>query len=582
MIEFHKEELSEQDFLEAANSIFSAEQKDFERIKSEKWYQALFHAITLNQDGKKYAVRGVRNLAQLQQLFIQFYVEHYRQTSDYLDAIMDSVMKNSTSIKALYGKLMLKLERQEGPESLSVEDAEILALLLCEYRDENGTVSERVQKYNRGVLSVLPCKIPSGSLNLHQISLLKSPKIVYRCFMEQCAVDETIDTKSWPVELRELLKDFELSDNTKMSIQDAVKREVEIAGIDYLLEKYGDIDSDIPDTAFVVYDEDESARYRDEEKQGGSRNDLNIFQSQMIFNRITGLLPAHLWETLERCEIRVEYLTQSINDSTNVMDGIDLVQGFKLSYHADSTTEALCWIFVIFTMNDLFICDEDGKVADIPLHSLLSAIENADELEIRAGKIDLYDNNGNVMEGSNKISIPRNRFNRYLIRDLRKSLECFIDEYGGFRPSVDYQIKKTVEQYIGQISKSSPVYLFTEIVENKKQKKQEKLLNNALQKYARRVQVRDVIGFIDTSLFGNGSDGLLFSTDGISFDYAFEKVFIHYDEINRIDFNAKRKSLMFYGNFSERKKDDSVPVIDNIFFNLVPLKQCIEEILYVI
>ena len=64
-IEYDAKKLTEKDLMAAANKIFEAEEHDFEKIKSEKWYQSLFHAITLNHDGKKYAVKGIHSLAKI-------------------------------------------------------------------------------------------------------------------------------------------------------------------------------------------------------------------------------------------------------------------------------------------------------------------------------------------------------------------------------------------------------------------------------------------------------------------------------------------------------------------------------------
>ena len=90
-----------------------------------------------------------------------------------------------------------------------------------------------------------------------------------------------------------------------------------------------------------------------------------------------------------------------------------------------------------------------------------------------------------------------------------------------------------------------------------------------------------MIGFIDTSLFGNGGDGILFSKYGIAFDYAFEKIFVRYNEIDSM-LIKKGKDLILYGKFSERKNDISAPSISNIFFNLSALEECLEEITYVV
>ena len=111
--------------------------------------------------------------------------------------------------------------------------------------------------------------------------------------------------------------------------------------------------------------------------------------------------------------------------------------------------------------------------------------------------------------------------------------------------------------------------------------KKKKKLKNALSKYALKVREDEVIGFIDTSLFGNGGSGILFSKQGIAFDYAFEKIFAKYEEINSMSIK-KGKDLVLYGNFSERKDDCNNPSISSIYFNLAALKECLEEIKYVV
>ncbi len=252
MIEYDIEQMTEEDLLAAANRIFTIEEKDFEKIKSEKWYQSLFHAITLNQDGKQYAVRGIHSLAKLQQLFMSIYVKNYRKSHDQLNAIIDAVTQNSETIKKLYATCVLNLEEQLSLSSLDVYDSEILALFLGEYRNSEGLVPEQVKKYNRGVLNALDQKVPKGMLDNHQIRKLKNPKVVYRCFMEQCAVDGTIDSQEWTDKIYEDLRDFELSDNSKSEIKESVKYEAEIAGVEYFIVKYSKNNAGVLDTDFEI------------------------------------------------------------------------------------------------------------------------------------------------------------------------------------------------------------------------------------------------------------------------------------------------------------------------------------------
>ncbi len=259
MIEFNTEQMTEKELVEAANSIFSSQEKDFEKIKSEKWYKTLFHAITLNQDGKKYAVRSIRSLAKLQQLFMSIYVKNYRVSHDQLNRVIEDVKNNSKAIKRIWDISMLNMEEQAGLETLTSQDSEILALFLGEYRDENGNVPDAVREYNRNVLLALKMPVPYGALDNHQIRELKSPRVVYRCFMEQCAIDGTIDTQEWSDSIYEDLKDFELSENTKNEIKDSVKYEAEIAGTEYFAVKYLSGNAGILDTDFELDFDEENA-----------------------------------------------------------------------------------------------------------------------------------------------------------------------------------------------------------------------------------------------------------------------------------------------------------------------------------
>lgn len=295
MVEFNADRMSEGELVEAANKIFTAQEADFEKIKSEKWYQTLFHAITLNQDGKKYAVRGINSLTKLQQLFMGIYVKNYRKTHEQLDAVIDTVTQNSAAIKKLYGMCVLNLEEQESLEVLDSQDAEILALFLGEYRDENGSVPLVVRDYNRGVLGALNQKVPNGSLDNHQIRRLKAPKVVYRCFMEQCAVDGTIDTQEWTDKIYEDLKDFELSENSKNEIKESVKNEAEIAGTEYFIVKYSKNNAGVLDIDFEIDLEASIDPFEAERKELKKQFDLVKLQILLVQFQMAYSILVAIW-----------------------------------------------------------------------------------------------------------------------------------------------------------------------------------------------------------------------------------------------------------------------------------------------
>jgi hypothetical protein len=257
MIEFNDKQMDENSLMEAAQEIFTAEEKDFEKIKSEKWYQVLFHAITLNQDGTEHAVKGVHSLAKLQQLFMKIFVEYYRNSYSKLNALIDDIRTTSEVVGKMYDLCVLNLRVQEDISSLNIRDKNILALFLGEYRDANGTVPKQVQRYNSGVLTALQLNMPEGELDSHQLRKLNNSEVVYRCFMEQCAVDGTIDTQEWCEAIYEDIKDFNLGDNAKSEIKAAVKHEADVAGIEHFMVKYTKGKEQINDNDFIIDKESE-------------------------------------------------------------------------------------------------------------------------------------------------------------------------------------------------------------------------------------------------------------------------------------------------------------------------------------
>ena len=86
----------------------------------------------------------------------------------------------------------------------------------------------------------------------------------------------------------------------------------------------------------------------------------------------------------------------------------------------------------------------------------------------------------------------------------------------------------------------------------------------------------EVIGLIDVSMFNNGNDGYLFTDDGIAFDYIFTKVFVRYDEIDKIEFGKNNKKIIIRGDFANTK--GNIPEIDNMYLNLNWLKDVLEEL----
>lgn len=597
MVEFNADQMSEGELVEAANRIFAAQEADFEKIKSEKWYQTLFHAITLNQDGKKYAVKGINSLTKLQQLFMGIYVKNYRKTHEQLDAVIDTVTQNSAAIKKLYGMCVLNLEEQESLETLDSQDAEILAIFLGEYRDESGSVPPVVRDYNRGVLRALNQKVPSGSLDNHQIRRLKAPKVVYRCFLEQCAVDGTIDTQEWTDKIYEDLKDFELSENSKNEIKESVKNEAEIAGTEYFIVKYSKNNAGVLDIDFEIdieasIDPAEAERKEIQKQWDLVKLNFTLLQFKMSFMQplISGVFDFggdlvtvdnpfenEIKEDISNGVISLPKLIDSINRS--YADDTEMVHAFKFCVMDEDFNEHKHY-FLIITMDGFFFF-VNKKIAFVGYDALRAVRQDSNGVIVSAWKVNWYSEDGTDESGDNEVVIEKNKeTNRYL-GALRKGLEKVIEELGGYIESSDDKVEEIVAKYIKRIPKSSSSVPYIVKDFEWDDDKSRKKMKNALSKYALKVREDEVVGFIDTSLFGNGGSGILFSKHGIAFDYAFEKIFAKYEEIDWMEIK-KGKDLVLHGKFSERKDDFNNPSIDSIYFNLSTLKECLEEIKYVI
>lgn len=586
---YYTEMISEQELHDMAGKIFSVAEQDFEKVKLEKWYQTLFHAITLNQNGKEYAVKGICSLAKLQQLFMEIYITFYKENHSHLDRIMNAIMVNSEAIKKLYGVCVLNLEEQQPLSSLNEYDANILALFLGEYRNSEGEVPDEVKKYNRGVLKALNQSVPKGTLDNHQLDKLEEPKVVYRCFMEQCAVDGTIDSQEWTDKIYEDLKYFNLSDNSKSEIKELVKHEAEIAGVEYFITKYTKDNLEVIETDFEIDIEAMAAQ------ENGQKNQFNL-------NKICN----HIEEMSRKCNIipnnytgpSLKYLpkfTDKVKDEyPNIKSGLKCLNeslqrslehdyGFIYFFalcDTDNNDNEYLHYALIATIDGFFV-QSRSKTVFLEYSLIRSVKQRPNSLTIVAKKVRLCF--GDTMKDidTNKIKIKTNSANGNCLIVLRKCIEHIIEDCGGYIESSKDKVEKIIEKYIQQIPKNPSAVPYMVKDFGASDYEDQTRLNNALHKYALKVRKNEVIGFIDTSLTSRGKSGILFSQYGIAFKYYYEKIFIKYEEILSMSIKNKKK-LVLYGYFSERETDNDNPFIEGADFNLHALKKCLKKIRCVI
>lgn len=294
--------------------------------------------------------------------------------------------------------------------------------------------------------------------------------------------------------------------------------------------------------------------------------------TSIILNNLYGsldiLFTDEILEQIEAGNIDNNFVKDRILESYNE-DDLSFIYGLKFGDQLYCTN-----IFV----TDGFYTQIKGEFIYIDYDSIESVIEDGRGLMISLTSDYLICTEGSNLSRKNKILLPRTEKRDASLRTIRKAFESILEAYGKSTSSKNIEVIEIIEKYICEISKTSPSYTKEEFYDDKVEKR----LNNALKKYAVKVRRDDVIAFIDTSLFNNGKDGLLFAKDGIAFDYAFAPIFIKYEEIRTIKFGKKEKKLIFNGNFKELKDRDTKPELSNNHFYLHPIKKCIEEIRYII
>ena len=238
--------------------------------------------------------------------------------------------------------------------------------------------------------------------------------------------------------------------------------------------------------------------------------------------------------------------------------------------------EAQYWMILT---KDTFFFFLNNAVAAVPVGNLNSVHESAAGLALDVSDYELYDLQGKKLNHEKNILIARNELNQYHTRALRLGLKAFMKELGtdcDFE-SPDDKLKEIVKAHLSSISKGSSVYMKDDVGSD------DTKLRNALSTYAAKVRNEDVIGFIDTSLFSNGKNGLLFAKGGVCYNGGLFTCpdYLHYDEIAGMSFNEKHNELKFIGQFEDKNEDD-FDFLNDIYFNLDEVKQCIEEIRYVV
>ena len=145
--------------------------------------------------------------------------------------------------------------------------------------------------------------------------------------------------------------------------------------------------------------------------------------------------------------------------------------------------------------------------------------------------------------------------------------------------TTEEKITKIVDKYIYDINKSYTAYNSTKLHDSE----YSQVLQNLRSNIAKDVSSSEIIGFIDTTVFGKGKAGLVFTTEALYEGAAGASWKVPYWQMG--DMNCTGKKLVFSGTedcgtgWMTKGMDIS---INNTFYNIPALKDCLDEIYAII
>ncbi len=507
--------------------------------------------------GMSDAVEAYQGFGEKQEAAIRHVAQETVETAQKVDKLGDNfgaiVDYISDQEKAELYKLNTSVDIAE------LEDAEKRILLAVLYQlstDEGDERTEEQQNYIRAVQRYLEITNPQTETDLSVVENIESNRVqkaVLQAVLEFFRLGRNPDI--FTKDQEEFLDCFQLNQKTRREIAGYIETIVNATGLTGLAEKYGFV----PEPE-ALKDKDSIKTLCEEEKAR---------RKMAIYSRLYhGTLDSTLWMINYHLNLEANSdYTITVDDDLNALME-SLIDPYPELLHAHQSNNMIA----------AYDTEQGGGANSVYfLYTGLIIINNGNCTEVAYSDItslDMSMDNLTIICSERTVTIPQScDIPIAMLRAFRKILMDICSEISSsFVINKEWIIQDIVEAKLHAICNHSicrphikPGFKFCE-----------KGLDNALHSYALRVDKNDVLAFIDTSLFSNGKDGLLFSKTGIAFDYLFSKVFLRYDEISSTE--IVKRELVFHGNFSNLSNPTDTPSISDSWFNLDELKACIDEI----
>lgn len=144
--------------------------------------------------------------------------------------------------------------------------------------------------------------------------------------------------------------------------------------------------------------------------------------------------------------------------------------------------------------------------------------------------------------------------------------------------TTEEKIRKIVDKYLFDINKENAAYKYAAV--NNSEYAQ--VFQNVRSYIAKDVSQTEILGFIDLSLIGKGKAGLVFSTSALYEKKSGSSFKIPYHRMGRLQSNGKKITFVGTDDCGGGLLKGMDCNVDNIFYNLPALKDCLEEIYAII
>lgn len=228
--------------VEATNEIFTASEKDFEKMKAKKWYNRLWEMVTLSKDNEKVVVSNISNLSKLQEIVMKALLQLSNKNADIAEIIkthadrLENISSNQYAIVKEIEKLKYGFDREIILQEVNDNKKHIIINMFLKFVGFlDKTENEDSQNYINAIVKNLNFSNIDVELPFDMIENLSKDemRLLYQIMMEYCYTVEG-----------EFIEDFEafdyleLSGKNKKIVKDRIENMACLIGKRNLKERY--------------------------------------------------------------------------------------------------------------------------------------------------------------------------------------------------------------------------------------------------------------------------------------------------------------------------------------------------------